>query len=387
MSQPSRIPRISLSGFYLFYFGVLGAFIPYFSLYLENRGFNAGQIGFLLAIPALTKLLSPALWAWVARREAGHLLQLIRLASFLSLTGFMLLLWPWGVAGVAAVMFFYTVFQNGIMPLFDTLTLDYLDSDSHGYARIRIWGSVGFILTVILLGEMLEHQFPVAALPYVISLLLGGVWVVSLAVPRGAHRPHPPATETLAGIIERREVIAFFLACMLLQFSHGPYYVFYSVYLEDHGYGKRETGWLWSMGVFAEIILFVYMPVILKHFSLRQIFVTSLLLGALRWYLLGVLVESGIALVLIQCLHAASFGSAHVAAVHLVQHYFQGIHHGSGQTLYSSVSYGLGGMLGSFTAGYFWDSLGAEWVYTLAATASLAGGLIAWYGLRPADGH
>lgn len=383
MSQETRIPYGRLSSFYLLYFGVLGAFVPYWALYLTGQGYQPEQIGLMLSIPAFTKILTPALWGRIADRQ-DRLLQLIRLASFLSLLGFMLMLWPWGITGLAAAMFFYTAFQNGIIPLLDTLTLNHLDSDSHRYARVRIWGSIGFIATVILVGEMLENHFPVEGLPYLVVLLLGCVWIVSLAVPESRSPHHEGVTHTLAGIVKRADVMAFFLACILLQFSHGPYYVFFSVYLEDYGYTKREIGGLWSLGVLAEIILFVFMPAILARFSLKQIFVSSLILGGLRWCLLGWQIESKLCILMIQCLHAASFGSAHVASVHLVQQYFRGKHHGTGQALYSSFSFGLGGMLGSLMAGYLWVPVGPQWVYTLAGVASFVGALIACRGLKGA---
>ncbi len=381
MKLESAVPYARLSGFYLLYFGILGAFIPYWSLYLQGQGYQPQQIGLILAIPALTKILSPVLWGWMAHRQ-HQLLILIRVASFLSFAGFMLMLWPWGFAGLAAAMFFYTTFQNGIVPLLDTLTLEHLHSDSHRYAGIRIWGSIGFILAVMGVGELLQRNFPVADLPYLVALLLGGVWVISLAVPSSQHQTHDDELHSLTRIIKRRDVMAFFLACMLLQFSHGPYYVFYSVYLEDYGYTKREIGLLWSLGVLAEIVLFVFMPAVLARFSLKRIFVASLILGGLRWCLLGWQIESRVLVLLIQSLHAASFGSAHIAAVHLVQQYFRGAHHSTGQTLYSSVSFGIGGMLGSLLAGYLWIPVGPHWVYTLAGTSSFLGALIAWRGLR-----
>ncbi len=381
MSFKSRIPYARLSGFYLLYFAVLGAFIPYWSLYLGARGHTPAEIGLVLSIPALTKILVPVVWGRFADRH-NRLLTVIRSASLLSLAGFMLMLWPWDISGLVVVMFCYTFFQNGIMPLFDTLTLEHLDTDSHHYARIRIWGSIGFILAVMGIGELLQWRFSVEVLPYLIALLLGGVWVMSLSLPDGVNRHAREAGQPLAHILKRVDVLAFFFACLLLQFSHGPYYVFFSVYLDSHGYTKREIGGLWSLGVLAEIILFLFVPVILRHFTLRVVFISSLMLGGLRWWLLGWAVESPLLMVLIQCLHAASFGAAHIAAVHLVQHYFKGLHHGTGQTLYGSASFGLGGMLGSLVAGYLWVPLGPHGVYALAGAVSFAGALVAGWGMR-----
>lgn len=381
MNLTTRIPYARLSSFYLLYFGVLGAFVPYWALYLEARGFSPVQIGGLLSIPALTKILVPIVWGRIADRQK-RLIWVIRVASLLTLTGFALMLWPWSLMGLAGVMFAYTFFQNGIMPLFDTLILEHLDRDAHRYARIRIWGSIGFIVAVMGVGESLQSWFPIEELPYLILLILGGVWVMSLTVPSSDHGTEPQPGPALTHIIRRADVLAFFVACLLLQFSHGPYYVFFSVYLESHAYSKREIGGLWSLGVLAEIVLFIFIPGILSRFSLKGIFVTSLVLGGIRWCLLGWVIEYPVLIILTQCLHAASFGSAHVAAIHFIQHYFKGEHHGTGQALYGSVSFGLGGMLGSLAAGYGWIPLGGEWVYTLAGVASLSGAMLAGWGMR-----
>lgn len=381
MRVESPVPYARLSGFYLLYFAVLGAFVPYWSLYLGARGYTPAEIGLVLSIPALTKMLVPVVWGRFAAQQ-NRLLTLIRAASWFSLPGFMLMLWPWSLPGLVIVMFGYTFFQNGIMPLFDTLTLEHLHSDSHGYARIRLWGSIGFILAVLGVGELLQGPFSVEGLPYLIVMFLGGVWVMSLSLPDGVGSPAHEASPPLAHILKRGDVLALFLGCLLLQFSHGPYYVFFSVYLDSHGYTKREIGGLWSLGVLAEIILFLFIPALLRRFTLRAVFVSSLVLGGLRWGLLGWAVESPLLMVLIQGLHAASFGSAHIAAVHLVQHHFKGIHHGTGQALYGSVSFGLGGMLGSLMAGYLWVPLGPHGVYILAGVASLAGAVVAGWGMR-----
>jgi len=384
MNPDTRIPHVSLSGFYLLYFAVLGAFVPYWSLYLEAQGVSPAWIGLVLAIPGLTKILVPFIWGQITHRHL-QLFAVIRAASLFSLMIFAVLLWPWDMAALVSVMFAYTLFQGIIMPLFDTLTLEHLDGDSHRYARIRVWGSIGFIVAVMATGELLHTWLPVSGLPYLILLLLGSVWVVSLTVPaHAASHPHQ-SDQSLLHVVRRREVATFLLACLLLQFGHGPYYAFFSIYLDAHGYSRRDIGSLWSLGVLAEILLFLLIPAILARFSLRAVFVTSLVLGGLRWCLLGWAIDVPFMILLIQCLHAASFGSAHVAAVHLVQHHFRGTHHATGQALYGSVSFGLGGMLGSLAAGYFWVPLGASGVYTLAGIVSFAGAWLAAWGMGKTD--
>lgn len=250
---------------------------------------------------------------------------------------------------------------------------------------MRVWGSIGFIAAVVAIGKALEGMLSIDCLPQLITLLFGGLWLTSLTVPKGAEDPHGPEQSALSNILKRGDVIAFFLACMLQQLAHGPYYAFFSVYLRDHGFGSGPTGQLWALGVLAEIALFAFLHRLLARYSLRRIFLASLALSVVRWLLIAWGVDSIAAIFAGQLLHAASFGSAHVAAIHLVHRHFRGPHHGKGQAFYSALSFGLGGALGSLYSGYFWTAWGPHWVYTAAAGASLSALLIAWPSVGKCD--
>ena len=82
-----------------------------------------------------------------------------------------------------------------------------------------------------------------------------------------------------------------------------------------------------------------------------------------------------------QLLHAASFGSSHVVAIHLVDKYFGRQHQGKGQALYSSTSFGVGGMFGSLFSGYYWDEFGATMVYSIAASCCLLAFIISYFAV------
>jgi PPP family 3-phenylpropionic acid transporter len=184
--------------------------------------------------------------------------------------------------------------------------------------------------------------------------------------------------------LKRPEVLAFLVVSMLLQAAHGPYYVFYSIYLQQLHYSATTTGSLWALGVLAEIILFIFMRPLLGRFSLRGIMLWSLVLAACRWLMIAWHADNPVFLVSAQLLHAASFGSAHIAAIHLVQHYFGEQHLSKGQALYSSFSFGVGGMVGSLYSGYYWDVLGAKLIFMIAALLSFLAFVIAFGGMRGA---
>ena len=169
---------------------------------------------------------------------------------------------------------------------------------------------------------------------------------------------------------------------LLLQLAHGPYYVFYSIYLNQFNYTATIIGLLWALGVGAEVLLFVFMKQILQRVSLRRILLTSILLSICRWLMIAFFVESLSCMVIAQLLHAATFGASHIVAIHLVHQYFGEHHQGKGQALYSSMSFGLGGMIGSLYSGYFWDLYGSWFVYSMAAVSCFIAYIVAyiWVG-------
>lgn len=172
-------------------------------------------------------------------------------------------------------------------------------------------------------------------------------------------------------------VPAFFLCVVLMQASHGPYYTFLTIHLENLGYPRGTIGLIWALGVVAEIGVFMVMARILDRFSLRRVLMFSMLLAAVRWLLMGYLAQELFVLLTAQLLHAASFGCFHSAAVHFVQRAFGIRHLGRGQASYATVS-GMGGALGALYAGYSWSALGAGPTFLIASTgAALAAFIIA----------
>lgn len=377
-------PYWRLSAYYFFYFATLGALIPYWGLYLKDRGFVAREIGVLMAVVAGTKIIAPYIWGWVAD-HSGRRLSMIRLGSFAAVLCFGGVFIAHGLWWMALVMFLFSFFWNAGLPQFEATTLRFLGDHSHRYSHVRLWGSIGFIITVLCLGSVLD-RYGVSALPYSLLALYSLIWLATLSVPNN-NRVGESTEEksSIFRVLRHRPVIVVLTAGFLMQFSFGPFYSFFSIFLEEHGYNKSTAGGLWALGAGAEIVVFLTMHRLLPMFGGRRLLCLCFLVAALRWWSIGYFVDHIVILVAAQLLHAFTFGMFHAVMIHLVHQYFGRGHQGRGQALYSSLSFGAGGALGSYLAGNTWESIGGSATYYMAALVAAAGLVVVWVGLREAD--
>lgn len=372
-----------LSGFYLFYFASLGALVPYWGLYLKSLDFSVTQIGQLIAILMATKIVAPNVWGWIADMT-GHRMTIVRSASLLAALSFMGVFAGSGFWWMALVMIAFSFFWNAALPQFEATTMNHLGGETHRYSGIRLWGSVGFIVAVAALGPLLD-AFGTARLPQVLAVVFILIWLSSLYVPESAAGHLSLNQERLRDVLRRPVVVALLAVCFLVQASHGPYYAFFSIYLESYGYSTALIGQLWALGVLAEIGVFLVMPRLLPRFGARALLLAAVVLTTLRWLLIAGFAAHLPVMLLAQTLHAASFGLYHAVAIYLVHRLFTGAHQGRGQALYSSVSFGAGGAAGSLVSGYLWTGMGAQSMYLLAAAVSLAAVAVVLAGMQTGE--
>jgi PPP family 3-phenylpropionic acid transporter len=368
------LPYWRLSGYYFFYFAFIGAFSPYFGLYLQALSFSAWDIGLLMSQMQLMRLFAPYLWGVLADR-LGQRVAIVRLAALLSLLGFSSFFAVRSFDAMLVAMALLAFFWSAALPLVETVTFDHLRAEPARYSRIRLWGSIGFIIAVMGTGALLDH-LPLPSLLWVIVGTLAGILIYALAVPEAPS--HAAADEALpvATILRQPRVQALFAACFAMSAAHGALYVFYSIHLADHHYSKFLVGCLWSLGVLAEIVVFFYMVGLSRRFGLRTILLFSFAAAVVRFLMIGQGVEWLSVIVLAQLLHGLTFGAYHAAAIAAVNRWFPGRSQGRGQALYSSISFGAGGLVGSLLSGWTWDAWGAAPTFAVSSAFALVGLLL-----------
>jgi MFS transporter, PPP family, 3-phenylpropionic acid transporter len=379
-----RIPYWRLSSFYFAYYMFVGAFVPYWGLYLKSVNFSAVEIGILLSLFQVSRIFSPSFWGWLADRT-NRRVAWIRLTALLGLAGYTGVFFGESFVWLFFVMAALSIFTSSTLPLAEAVTMAHIEPANQPYGRIRLWGSIGFIVAAIGLGIMLDHSKITSVLWFLLGVQ-ASLFLLSLYLPEPHVPPHHTDDLSIWKIVRRPEVIALLIGCCLMVSAHSVYYSFYSIYLETHGYSKSWIGALWAIGVICEIMIFMVMSRLAARFSLKQILLVSLMLGVVRFSMIGLGIGSLPVLILAQMLHAATFGSFHAASIAIIQQYFKGRHQAKGQAIYSSVSYGLGGTIGGVSGGYALQYLGGETTFLLTAAYPLAGFMVIaiWLKLRQA---
>ena len=367
----SLFTRLSTS--YFFYFAIIGLVAPYLGVFLNGKGFSSLQIGEILAIVTATKIFAPTLWATLADKK-GFQLPIIKTGSLLALLFFSLLYWLDTYWSLTACLALFSLFSTAILPQLEVMTLNSIRRSAKIYARIRLWGSLGFIAIAIIAGDLLE-RFPLYAFSVIGVLALLGLLGSSflLSQPRIPASHKTKQSSIIDKIIDRRFIL-FFLSGVFLQISFGPYYGFFALYLNDLNYPGITIGLIIGLGVIAEIITFIFAGSLFRWFSLKSLLIFSLFATVLRWVLVANYGENLLLLIFSQLLHAASFGLYHSVSIQFLTQHFDANQQSRGQALYISGLYGVGGSIGAYIAGVLWlDGAGAQTTFNFAAFSVFIG--------------
>jgi PPP family 3-phenylpropionic acid transporter len=362
-----------LASFYFVFFLYTGVLVAYFPAYLAWRGLSAGEIAWILALPQIARVFAPALWGTLADL-AGAQRGIVAFACAVNAASFAMLPFFEGFGPLASLIAIAAVLSAGALPLVEAITLGALAQTPGRYGPIRLWGSLGFIAVVLAGGLWLDWQ-GVSTVAVAIAAFAAGSLGVSLWLPAGGARVPQPAGFALHWTAAMRAVLG---AGFCMSVAHGALYAFFTLHLQRQGYSGTAIGALWTLGVLAEIGVFVALPALFRRYALSSILLASFGCAVVRFLAIAWLAGQLWILVLAQLLHAATFGAFHAASVAAVHRVFPAQAHGRGQTLFSGVAYGAGGAAGALLAGWAWEAAGPGLAFSLSALAAAAGAFLAY---------
>lgn len=373
--EPARLMgsgALRLSAWYFAYFAFLGAFGPYFALYLHELGVAAFGIAATLALMQLMRVLLPVLWAPLRHFRGGRKAAVVRAAFVVALVAWGGVAISGNFAGLFLSVALLALALGVALPLAEALTLDFLAPRAERYGHIRLWGSLGYIVSVQAVGFALQAT-STSALPAICLGLLVAGFAVSVTLPESAQRLSGTGASDWRGLFRHPGVAAVMAAGFFMSFAHAPYYAFYSLHLIDHGYGKSAIGALWGLGVFVEVGVFVVMPRLLSVARADLLLAISLGTAVVRFLSIGWWIDSLPLAILAQTFHAATFGLHHAASMAALNRWVPPAEHAPALAAFGSLGFGAGSLGGAFVCGALWDRFGAGPVYSVAACAAAVG--------------
>jgi PPP family 3-phenylpropionic acid transporter len=361
------------SVFYFCYYAALGAYTPYIGRWVDSLGHGGYVVGGMLGLWYGTRIFAPPAWAALTGRSArpGRWFLAGCLLTLLTFAGFLFTRNAWAVLAVMAV---FGVFYNAVMPQFEAMTLTALGPRPDLYGRLRVWGSIGFLLVAGSYGALMDRfgatNFPWLALPLFVATAVAAWWHRDDTPP-----PPSPAVGTDGHLWKRPGVRRFLLVALLMQAGFGPFYVFYTLHLQAQGHSGAAIGALWALGVLIEIAMFWQAPRLIARFGAGPLLGLCLVVTVLRWLLTAFFADSLALMALAQASHALSFATFYACCMQLMAGFFPGRRAGAGQSLFFGFSQGVGGVLGAAMAAVAWESAGGG---VLAFSLGAAVTALAW---------
>jgi len=375
--KPERAERKQLLPFAALsasYFAHVGFFNPYLPLWLKDLGFGLVAISVLTSVQAATRLFAPYAWGALSDRT-GERVRLLRYGATAALVVSLGLWFPLGPVALFAVLLLMFTHTSAMMPMSEAALAHLVSQggafDARRYGRVRLWGSLGFMVTVVAAGGWFERfgmgHFPGWTLVTLAAVVLS-VWL--LPDFKEALHPHEPLVD-MGAVLRQAPVRWLFAAVFFHVLAHIFVYVFFSLYLDSLGYSKTVIGLLWAVSVLIEIGWFFTQGRWLPRLPLTGWLVLAAALMVVRMGLTAGAPQVWPLLLVAQALHAITFAAHHTACVALLSHHFPGRLRGRGQALYTVVGYGLPGVVGGLGGGLLSAAWGLVSVFWLAAVCAL----------------
>ncbi len=363
---------LAIASQYFLFFGVMGLYLPYFNLYCYHLGFSGMEIGLLSALRAITLVVFPLLWGLAAdrtnRRRPFYIL--CHIASAFIWAAF---LFTEDFVAMAAITAAYGVFYAPIISFLEAFSMDMLGREKSSYGRIRVWGSFSFIAVVLSAGPVMDATSARVIIPAILAVSLVHA-ILSFSVPR-ARASTPLAFGREAHALIARQPLVFILCAFLMLVSHGTYYGFFSIHLEQLGYSATFIGASWALASGAEIGVMLFSKRLFQRLSLEATLMISFAAAVLRWGIMGAAVSAEWILGA-QLLHALTYGAFHMASILYMDRLAPAGAKTIGQAANNALTYGLGLMVGFFVNGYLYETIGAAGMFQVSAAIALAGGLL-----------
>lgn len=361
-----------LACYYAATFLAIGVVVPFWPAWLQGRGLSPAEIGVVLSVGAWVRVASNPLIAQFADRR-GRPDRVLVVLAWLTLAAHLAYAGVDGFWPILAVSTLAGIAFSAMFPLGDAVTMQRVREGTVDYGRVRLWGSITFVVAAMGGGQVLTDRPSELILWLIIGCLvmqLGAVHRLPETRTVGMARFGTPLIE----VVRNGSFLAFIAVAGLLQASHAAYYAFATLYWIDAGYDEVVIGMLWAEGTIAEIVLFAVAKKVLTRLSPLTLVGLGAAAGVVRWMVLGWTFDP-VALIAVQLLHAFTFGAVHLAVMHHIARAIPAMHGATAQSVYSSFT-SMTMATSTMVSGWLYASVKGSTFFAMAAV-SLAGGIAA----------
>lgn len=370
---------IALRAYYFVSFTALGAYLPYMPSWLRARGIEGIAMGAVMAaVPAMSLVSPPVFGAvadalglrgWLLRVACGGAGVGFAVIALVSATGEEL-----GFAVLFPVLLATAFFRAPMIPLADVIAMEEAKTGSSSYPRIRLWGSIGFLLTSIVVGRFLDLK-RAALLPAVIAAALFAAMLAAFRLPARTAAPPMPSAGHARELVRSADFRIFLAAALLAQGAHSCLDLCYSLHLRDRGGSGASVGFAWALGVLSEVAIMAFSAPLFSRFRASHLIVAAYAGASMRWLLIG-LATSEVALIASQPMHAISFALMWISSLAYIRDRAPPQSLATAQGLFAA-STAAGAVVGMLTWGPLYRQVGGGTTFLIASVVSACAGLLA----------
>ncbi len=358
---------------YLFYYMAIGAYLPFINLYFQRIGLTGVQIGTLSAIPLLVMSSTSVIWGGIADLLRMHR-RILNISLFLSPIFAYMLSQTTHYPTLVVIVIAFAFFSAPVMPLLDSSALDVVEKFGGTYGGLRVWGTIGWMVSTWSVGALIE-RFNIYWLFYSYIAFMGLSFFVSLFQPTRIKLLRSSFRLGVRKLTSHPPFVLFLLSIFLLAITMGAVNYFFSLYLDDLGAGEDIIGLAWAISAISEIPVMMLSGTIINRIGARGLLRIAFLTYACRWLIYS-FIQAPIWVLGVQLLHGLSFGTFHIGGVTYVNEKTPEGLSTTAQSIFSTVSYGLGPIVGSLVGGYFYDTFGLIILYRILSLVTLMGFII-----------
>ncbi len=380
MRTPKAPSLTSVRLTYVLFFAGIGTIVPFLSLHFQRLGFSGHQIGVLNALPPLVTLFGATVWAIVADRLHLHtyLLQVLMVGSALAVITLSLVQ---SFLVLVLLMGIYSFFQSPIPPLLDTAALESLGAHPERYGRLRLWGSIGFILATWVLGALIRRSgMPtIFFYAYAVCLLLAAL--ASTRIPRVRPRPQPPLWEGLNHFIREPRWVVFLFSLFLLGIANTGMYAFLPLFVKELGGDEQLVGFAWGLGASTEVPVMWASQYIVQRLGLRVMLTMAFALYSFRMFLYSIMWAAWVVLPF-NLLHGVTFGLMWVSVVNFANRFAPPGMKATAQGVTTGILFGLSSFIGALLSGVLYEAVGPSTMFLLYGILLAVATVLLWVMTR-----